>query len=158
MSTIGVELRGDHPTIPSIRSELSDEPEHDRVTMNAWDDEGVKEAVARTGRRRLIFAGLWTEVCLTYPVLHAQREGFETYFVVDAVGGSSVTAHETAMQRMTQAGSQPVTMHALLTEWLRDWKNSPYAAGFFPYMAWYGPEIARVRERLRATPYVGDLL
>ena len=87
LSTIGVKLRGDHPTLPSIRGELADQPELDRNTMNAWEDAGVREAVARTGRRRLIFAGLWTEVCLLYPVLHAQLEGFETYFVRDAVGG-----------------------------------------------------------------------
>ena len=99
LSTIGVKLRGDRPTVDSIRQELADEPEYDRPTMNAWDDEGVRQAIAKTGRRRLVFAGLWTEVCLLYPVLHAQREGFETYFVVDAVGGQSVTAHETAIDR-----------------------------------------------------------
>lgn len=148
LSTIGVQLRGDHPTIDSIRTELADEPEYDRTTMNAWEDDGVREAIAKTGRRRLIFAGLWTEVCLLYPVLHAQSEGFETYFVVDAVGGSSVTAHETAMQRMIQAGSQPVTVHSLQTEWIRDWKTSPYGAGFATDMNWYLPEIERVRKRL----------
>ena len=148
LSTIGVQLRGDHPTVDAIRTELADEPEHDRTTMNAWEDDGVREAIAATGRRRLIFAGLWTEVCLLYPVLHAQSEGFETYFVVDAVGGSSIAAHETAMQRMIQAGSRPLTVHSLQTEWIRDWKTSPYAAGFFTDMEWYLPEIERVRKRL----------
>jgi nicotinamidase-related amidase len=105
-------------------------------------------AIAKTGRRRLIFAGLWTEVCLLYPVLHAQREGFETYFVVDAVGGSTVTAHETAIQRMVQAGSQPLTLGSLLTEWVRDWRTSPYAEGFIADMEWYGPQIESVRDRL----------
>ena len=108
----------------------------------------MRVAIAKTGRRRLIFAGLWTEVCLLYPVLHAQREGFETYFVVDAVGGSTVTAHETAIQRMVQAGSQPLTLGSLLTEWVRDWRTSPYAEGFIADMEWYGPQIESVRDRL----------
>lgn len=148
LSTIGVQMRGDHPTIPDLRSELPDEPEYDRTTMNAWEDEAVREAIAKTGRRRLIFAGLWTEVCLLYPVLHAQSEGFETYFVVDAVGGSSVTAHDTAIQRMIQAGSRPVTLNALQTEWIRDWQTTPYAEGFINYREWYDPQIDSVRERL----------
>ena len=91
LSTIDVQLRGHAPTLPSIREELADEPEYDRTAMDAWEDDAVREAIAKTGRRRLIFAGLWTEVCLMYPVLRAQHEGFETYIVVDAVGGSTVT-------------------------------------------------------------------
>ena len=153
LSTIGVKMRGDHPTLPSIREELADEPEYDRTTMNAWEDDAVREAIAKTGRRRLIFAGLWTEVCLLYPVLHAQREGFETYFVVDAVGGSTTIAHETAIQRMIQAGSQPVTLNSLQTEWIREWEGSPYSDGFGSYLDWYGPEIEKVRSRLRSDPY-----
>jgi nicotinamidase-related amidase len=151
LSTIGVQLRGDQPTVPSVRSELADEPEYDRTTMNAWEDEAVREAIEKTGRRRLIFAGLWTEVCLLYPVLHAQAEGFETYFVVDAVGGSSITAHETAVQRMIQAGSQPVTLNSMQTEWIRDWKTTPYTDGFVSYLDWYTPEIDSVRERLASS-------
>lgn len=100
LTTVGVNLRGDPATLPSMRSILASEPEYDRNTMNAWEDAGFREAVEKTGRRRLIFAGLWTEVCLLYAVLHAQRGGFETYFVVDAVGGSTITAHETAIKRM----------------------------------------------------------
>ena len=148
LSTIGVQLRGDRPTLPSIRDELATEPEYDRTTMNAWEDDAVRDAIAKTGRRRLIFAALWTEVCLLYPVLHAQREGFETYFVADAVGGSTVTAHDTAIQRMIQAGSQPLTLNSLQTEWTRDWKTTPYADAFVAAMEWYGPEAERVRERV----------
>ena len=153
LSTIGVAMRGDEPTLPSIRGELSDEPEYDRTSMNTWEDTAVRAAVAATGRRRIIFAGLWTEVCLLYPVLQAQREGFETYFVADAVGGSSVIAHEIAMQRMIQAGSQPLTLESLLTEWVQDWGATPHASAFSDHMAWYGPELEKVRARLRETPY-----
>jgi nicotinamidase-related amidase len=156
LSTIGVKLRNDHPTIDSIRSVLPDVPEHDRDTMNAWDDEALVSAVTKTGRRRLIFAGLWTEVCLLYPVLHAQRQGFETYFVVDAVGGSTTVAHETAIQRMVQAGSQPITLNSLLTEWIRDWRTTPYAEKFYSHMEWYTPEIESVRKRLSADPYSAE--
>lgn len=157
LSTIGVKLRGDPATLPSIRDDLAAEPEYDRNTMNAWEDEGFRDAVKKTGRRRLIFAGLWTEVCLLYPVLHAQRDGFETYFVVDAVGGSSVMAHDTAIERMVQAGSQPITLNSMLTEWIRDWGSTPYTKEFVKHLEWYGPEIERVRNRLRAAPYQGHV-
>ena len=150
LSTIGVKLRGDHPTLPSIRAELADEPEYDRTTMNAWEDAALREAVKKSGRKRLIFAGLWTEVCLLYPVLHAQREGYETYFVVDAVGGSTTLAQETAFRRMIQAGSQPLTLNSLFTEWIRDWKTTPFGEAFGSYRAWYDPEIERLQQRIRA--------
>ena len=128
-------------------------PQHD----DAWEDKAFREAVEKTGRRRLIFAGIWTEVCLRYPVLHAQREGFETYFVADAVGGSTVTAHDTAIRRMIQAGSQPLTVNSLLTEWVRDWGATPYTKDFTSHMEWYGPEIEKVRARLRANPFQADV-
>jgi nicotinamidase-related amidase len=157
LSTIGVKLRGDPATLPSIRADLADEPEYDRNTMNAWEDKTFREAVEKTGRKRLIFAGLWTEVCLLYPVLHAQRDGFETYFVSDAVGGSTSTAHDTAIQRMIQAGSQPLTVNSMLTEWIRDWGTTPYLEDFTSHMQWYGPEIEKIRTRLRTYPYQADI-
>lgn len=153
LTTIGVQMRGDDPTLPSIRDELPDEPEYDRTSMNTWEDPTVRAAIAATGRRRLIFAGLWTEVCLMYPVLQAQREGFETYFVRDAVGGSTVMAHETAIERMIQAGSQPLTLNALLTEWIQDWGATPHGEAFGQQMEWYTPKIAAVRARLDETPH-----
>lgn len=156
LSTIGVKLRGDHPTIDSIRTELADQPEYDRTTMNAWEDEALREAVEKSGRKRLIFAGLWTEVCLLYPVLHAQRDGFETYFVADAVGGSNITAHETAIKRMIQAGSQPLTLNSLFTEWIRDWKTSPYGEVFGNYRTWYDPEIEKVEKNIITTSLKGN--
>lgn len=158
LSTIGVKLRGDPATLPSLRSDLEGEPEYDRNTMNAWEDAPFREAINKAGRKRLIFAGLWTEVCLLYPVLHAQRDGFETYFVTDAVGGSTTLAHDTAIQRMIQAGSQPLTVNSLLTEWVRDWGTTPYLKGFTDHMQWYGPEIEKVRSRLRAKPHQADVV
>ncbi|MBC7887017.1 MAG: isochorismatase family protein [Ferruginibacter sp.] len=148
LSTIGVKLRGDHPTMHSVRAELADEPEYDRTTMNAWEDDAFREAIEKSGRKRLIFAGIWTEVCLLYPILHAQRDGYETYFVVDAVGGSNVLAHEIAIQRMIQAGSQPITLNSLLTEWIRDWKTTPHTEAITNYFKWYTPEIEKVEQRI----------
>lgn len=148
LSTIGVQLRGDHPTMSSIRTELADEPEYDRTTMNAWEDEAFREAIEKSGRKRLIFAGIWTEVCLLYPILHAQRDGYETYFVVDAVGGSTPLAHEIAISRMIQAGSQPITLNSLLTEWIRDWKTTPHTQAITNYFKWYTPEIEKAEKRI----------
>ena len=156
LSTIGVQMRGDHPTLPSIREELADQPEFDRTTMNAWEDNALREAVEKSGRKRLIFAGLWTEVCLLYPVLHAQRDGYETYFIVDAVGGSTMLAHDTAIQRMIQAGSQPLTLNSLFTEWIRDWKTTPYGESFINYRTWYDPEIEKVENRIRSHSFKGN--
>ncbi|MBI1789725.1 MAG: isochorismatase family protein [Acidobacteria bacterium] len=110
LSTVGVGMGVNKPTIPSLRKELADQPELDRSSINAWADEGVRVAVERTGRRRVIFGALWTEICLAFPVVHAQREGYETYFVTDISGGTSRVAHDTGVQRMMQAGSVPVSL------------------------------------------------
>lgn len=158
LSTIGVKLRGDHPTMPSVRAELAGEPEYDRTTMNAWEDDAFREAIEKSGRKRLIFAGIWTEVCLLYPILHAQRDGYETYFVVDAVGGSTVLAHETAIQRMIQAGSQPITLNSLLTEWIRDWKTTPHTEAITSYFKWYTPEIEKAGKRILDNTFKRDAM
>ena len=77
--------------------------EIDRTSMNSWEDEDFRAAVERTGRKKLIIAGLWTEVCVAFPTLDALRAGYQVYFVVDAIGGVSRVAHESAVQRMVQA-------------------------------------------------------
>jgi nicotinamidase-related amidase len=153
LTTIGVKNRGEQPTLPAIRQELAHLPELDRETMNAWDDEHFRAAVEASGRRRLIFAGLWTEVCMLYPVLHAQREGFETYFVVDATGGATVTSHATAIRRMIQAGSQPLTLNSLITEWIRDWGISPHGDAAAEHLKWYTAEIDKLRAAMAAKPF-----
>ncbi len=93
----------------------------DRTSMNAWDDKNFLAAVRKTGRKKLVVAALWTEVCLVMPVLDALREGYEVYIVTDASGGTSVEAHEMAVQRMAQAGAVPVTWLQVLLELQRDW-------------------------------------
>jgi nicotinamidase-related amidase len=96
-------------------------PEIDRTTMNSWEDPEFRAAVEATGRRKLIIAGLWTEVCVAFPTLDALRAGFEVYVVVDAIGGVTRTAHEAAVQRMVQSGAIPITVLALACELQRDW-------------------------------------
>ncbi|MDR2091432.1 MAG: hydrolase [Clostridiales bacterium] len=93
----------------------------DRTTLNAWEDARVKKAVADTGRKKIIIAGLWTEVCAAFPALSAMSDGFEAYFAVDACGGSSKEAHDAAVSRMTASGATPVTWQSVLLEFQRDW-------------------------------------
>jgi nicotinamidase-related amidase len=92
--------------------------------MNSWDDQKVRDALKVNGRRKVIVAGLWTEVCNTTFALSAMLEGdYEIYMVADASGGTSKDAHDFAMQRMVQAGSVPVTWQQVLLEWQRDWAH-----------------------------------
>ena len=94
----------------------------DRTGLNSWDDQRVVDWVEATGKKKLVMAGLWTEVCLAMPVLSTLAGGYEVYIVTDASGGSSPEAHERAVQRMVQAGARPLTSLAYLSELQRDWK------------------------------------
>jgi len=124
LSTVGVKLGVNHPTKKSIRAAIPDAvPEIDRSTMDAWEDEAFRKAVISTGRKRLIFGALWTEICLTFPVLEAMKAGYDVTFVADAVGGRSQLTHQTAIQRLAHAGAVPNTSLALVTELFRDWKS-----------------------------------
>jgi nicotinamidase-related amidase len=101
LSTVYVK-HGMSGTNPELREALPGVPEIDRTSMNSWEDPDFRRAVERTGRKKLVIAGLWTEVCVAFPTLDALREGYEVYVVVDAIGGVSRVAHESAMQRMVQ--------------------------------------------------------
>ena len=96
-------------------------PEIDRTTMNSWEDPEFRAAVKSTGRKKLVIAGLWTEVCVAFPTLDALRDGYEVFVVVDAIGGVSQVAHESALQRMIQAGATPISVLGLACELQRDW-------------------------------------
>jgi nicotinamidase-related amidase len=93
----------------------------ERSSMNSWEDEKFVAAVKATGRKKLVMAALWTEVCLAFPALQALTAGYEVYGVEDASGGTSVTAHNAAMRRIEQAGVVPVTALQVLLEFQRDW-------------------------------------
>src|SRR5438270_2469351 len=120
LSTVYVK-HGMSGTNAELREALPGVPEIDRTTMNSWEDPEFRAAVERTGRKKLIIAGLWTEVCVAFPALDALRAGYQVYVVVDAIGGVSRTAHESAMQRMTQAGAVPISVLGLACELQRDW-------------------------------------
>lgn len=93
----------------------------DRTSMNTWEDAAVIDEVNRIGKDRLVFAGLWTSVCIVGPVLSALEQGFDVYVITDASGDISEEAHESAVQRMIQAGAKPITALQYLLELQRDW-------------------------------------
>jgi len=104
-----------------LQNVFPDQKPIDRTTINTWEDPRVVKAVEKTGRKKLVIAALWTEVCLAMPVIHALGEGYDVFAVTDASGGVSLEAHERAVQRMVQAGAVPITWMAVLSEWQRDW-------------------------------------
>lgn len=93
----------------------------DRTSIDAWQDPRVRAAIAATGRKKLLVSGLWTDSCVTLPVLSALKDGYEVYVVVDASADVSRESHEMAVQRMIQAGAVPVTWMAVMLEWQGDW-------------------------------------
>jgi nicotinamidase-related amidase len=120
LSTVNV-AGGQGPTIPELKAVLADSVEIDRTEINSWENADFRQAVEATGRKKLIMTALWTEVCLAFPALDAMREGYEVYPVVDAVGGTSVEAHRAGLERMAQAGAQPISWVSLACELQRDW-------------------------------------
>ncbi|MER6329309.1 hydrolase [Streptomyces sp. NPDC014983] len=109
------------PIMPQLKGVFPEQEIIDRTSMNAWEDAAFVEAVKATGRKKLVIAGLWTEVCVVLPALSAIAQGYEVYVVTDASGGVSPQAHEHAVQRMIQAGVVPVTWVQVLLELQRDW-------------------------------------
>ncbi len=95
----------------------------ERSSMNSWDDPGFRAAVEATGRKNIIIAGLWTEVCVTWPTLNMIDQGYNIYIVEDACGATSQAAHDMAMRRSIQAGAVPMTTVATVLEFQRDWAN-----------------------------------
>jgi nicotinamidase-related amidase len=93
----------------------------DRTWVNTWQDPKVVDVVKATGRKQLIIAGLWTEVCVAMPTIQALGEGWDVTVITDASGGISLEAHEVAIQRMIRAGANMMTWFALAAEWQRDW-------------------------------------
>lgn len=111
-------------TYPELLDVFPGQSVLERTSMNSWDDQKVRDSLAANGRKKVIVAGLWTEVCNTTFALSAMLEGdYEIYMVSDASGGTSKEAHDMAMQRMVQAGVVPVTWQQVLLEWQRDWAH-----------------------------------
>ncbi|MBS7789490.1 hydrolase [Roseococcus sp. SDR] len=109
------------PMFEEITSAFAGQAMFDRTSMNTWEDAAVIAEVNRIGKPRIVLAGLWTSVCIVGPALSALDQGFEVYIIADACGDVSDEAHERAMQRMIQAGAQPMTALQYLLELQRDW-------------------------------------
>ena len=124
ITTVETESFSGH-TFPELLSVFPDAPLLERTSMNSWDDQKVRDALAEgaaNGRKKIVVSGLWTEVCnLTFALSAMHDTDYEIYMVADASGGTTKEAHEYAMQRMVQAGVVPVTWQQVLLEWQRDW-------------------------------------
>jgi nicotinamidase-related amidase len=127
LSTVNVSSGLSKPTITELTSVLANIEPIDRTTVNSWEDVDFRNAIEATGRKKLVMIALWTEVCLAFPLLDAMREGFEAYPVVDAVGGTSKTAHFAGLERLTLAGAQPVSWVQFACELQRDWSRDSTA-------------------------------
>jgi nicotinamidase-related amidase len=95
----------------------------ERSSMNSWDDENFVAAIANTGRKKIILAGLWTETCIALPSVQAIHDGYEIYVAEDCCGDVSALAHDNAMNRLVQAGAVPVTSLSVMLELQRDWAH-----------------------------------
>jgi nicotinamidase-related amidase len=123
LSTVNV-ANGQGRTISELKEVLADDVEIDRTQINSWEDVDFRRAVEATGRKKLIMTALWTEVCLAFPALDALRAGYEVYPVVDAVGGTSLEAHRAGLERVVQAGAQPISWVSMACELQRDWARA----------------------------------
>lgn len=120
MTTI-VEKGFSGPVFEQLQAVVTEKPYIDRTTMNSWEDKHVVDAVAKTGRKKIVMAGLWTEVCIAFPAISALADGYDVYVVVDACGGTTHVSHDAAIQRILQAGGTPITWLQFLCELQRDW-------------------------------------
>jgi nicotinamidase-related amidase len=119
---------GQGPTLPELAGLLAEDKPLDRTTVNSWEDIEFVQAVHATGRRKLIICALWTEICMAFTALDALREGYEVYPVVDAIAGTSPEAHRAGLDRVVQAGGQPVSWVSLACELQRDWARQDTVA------------------------------
>ncbi|EPI01535.1 isochorismatase family protein [Enterococcus faecalis 13-SD-W-01] len=139
LSTVNVATSRNQDTIPVLRKAIGEEtPSYDRTSINAWEDKEFNEAIKATGRKKILILALWTEACLTFPTLDALREGYEVYSIVDAVGGTSPIAHETALRRVEQAGANLTSIAQLACELQRDWNRKETVPGFDEILTKFG--------------------
>jgi nicotinamidase-related amidase len=115
--------------LPALQAVFPDQKPLDRTMINTWEDSRAVEWVRKTGRKKLVMAALWTEICLAMPAIQALGEGYEVYIVTDASGGVTVEAHEMAIQRMVQAGAVPITWTVFAAELQRDWAREGTVPG-----------------------------
>jgi len=106
---------------PQLKAQFPEQTPIERTSMNSWDDPNFVAAVKKTGRKKIVLAGLWTQVCVAFPSIQAIADGYEVYVVEDLCGDLDLRIHEAAMRRVEQAGAKPVTWIQVMLEWQRDW-------------------------------------
>lgn len=135
--TTVLEERGGY-LIKGLQDVFPDQKPIDRTFINTWQDARVVDEVKKSGRKQLVLAALWTEVCLAMPTIHALADGYDVFIVTDASGGVSAEAHDMAVRRMTAAGAVPITWLALVAEWQRDWAREETAVAQASLLAEHG--------------------
>jgi nicotinamidase-related amidase len=126
--TTVIEERGGY-IIKGLQDVFPDQKPINRTFINTWEDPNVTDVVKKSGRKQLILAALYTEICLAMPAIQALGEGYEVFIVTDASGGVTAEAHDMAVRRMVQAGAVPINWIAVLSEWQRDWARTETSAG-----------------------------
>lgn len=106
---------------PQIQAIFPNQKPIERTTMNSWDDRNFVAAIEKTGRKKIVLSGLWTETCVALPTIQAIHDGYEVYVVEDCCGDVNQLSHDNAMKRVVQAGAKPVTALSVMLEWQRDW-------------------------------------
>lgn len=153
--TTVVQDRGGY-LIKQLQDVFPEQKPIDRTFINTWEDERVVDWVKRTGRKKIVMAALWTEICLAFPVIQAAGEGYEVYFVTDASGGVSVEAHNMGIQRMIQAGAVPLTWMVFAAELQRDWAREKtaqqVAQGLLEHAGGVGTNLAWELQLLATKP------
>jgi nicotinamidase-related amidase len=122
LTTVGAARGGE--IFKQVQAVFPDQKPIDRSSINSWEDHRVVEAVKKTGRKKLVIAALWSEMCLAQPAIHAMGEGYDVYAVTDASGGVSPEAHDMAIRRLVAAGAQPITWLGMAGELQRDWART----------------------------------
>ncbi|AUX48570.1 hydrolase [Sorangium cellulosum] len=135
--TTVLEERGGY-LIKSLQDVFPEQKPINRTFINTWEDRRVVEAVAKTGRKQLVLAALWTEICLAMPAIHALADGYDVFIVTDASGGVSAEAHDMAIRRMVAAGAVPITWLAVTSEWQRDWAREDSVAALAEILGGHG--------------------
>ena len=135
--TTVIEERGGY-LIKGLQDVFPEQKPIDRTFINTWEDPKVTDIVKKSGRKQLVLAALWTEICLAMPAIHALAEGYDVFIVTDASGGVSAEAHDMAVRRMVQAGAVPITWMAVMAEWQRDWAREKTAAALGSVLAEHG--------------------
>ncbi|HEY3047426.1 MAG TPA: isochorismatase family protein [Polaromonas sp.] len=135
--TTVIEERGGY-LIKGLQDVFPEQKPIDRTFINTWQDSRVVDIVKKSGRKQLVLAALWTEICLAMPAIQALGEGYDVFIVTDASGGVSAEAHDMAVRRMVAAGAVPITWLAVMGEWQRDWAREETAAGLANVLVEHG--------------------